>query len=399
MIIRPRYFPVLLAMTLLAIGAVARADDATTQPQPAVSPDAKALLSQVRLAYYKARPLQITGTINGDFDIDGQAHKEKGEFAGAIAPDGKFRDDMKDDTLLGYTGKSVYLFLSDQNKYAVTDAPSGAVNLDTIDSDVADALRQQDYSLALAFSPDAANEIVSTAVSIQKSPDTVIDSVSYPTLQVAQKDSDVTLVFDPKTYLLDRQIVDVTRRAKAAGSKEIKVATYTIDFTSTVPASLDDAQFAWAPPAGSQELQEDQSMVGKTVPAFELSDLNGKKVTSASLKGTVYVLDFWATSCAPCVASLPSMDDLNQEMHSKGVTIFAVNEQEDADTVKKFIDDKKLTLPVLLDSDGKVFDSFNGEAIPLTVIVGKDGKVRKGYLGMGYEKEIRQELEAALQEK
>jgi peroxiredoxin len=93
------------------------------------------------------------------------------------------------------------------------------------------------------------------------------------------------------------------------------------------------------------------------------------------------------------------MDDLNQEMHSKGVTIFAVNEQEDADTVKKFIDDKKLTLPVLLDSDGKVFDSFNGEAIPLTVIVGKDGKVRKGYLGMGYEKEIRQELEAALQEK
>ena len=132
----------------------------------------------------------------------------------------------------------------------------------------------------------------------------------------------------------------------------MKTALYTIDFTNTVPDKLDDQQFAWAPPAGAQEMgRGTQSIEGQPAPAFELSDLSGAKVNSKSLKGTIYILDFWATWCGPCVASLPHLDDLNTEYGPQGVKMFAVNEQEEKAAVKKFMDDKKLKIPVLLDTD------------------------------------------------
>ncbi len=125
--------------------------------------------------------------------------------------------------------------------------------------------------------------------------------------------------------------------------------------------------------------------------------MDGNSVTAQSLKGSVYVLDFWATWCGPCVASLPHLDALYKEFKGKGVKFFAVNEQEDKSTVAKFVADTKLSIPVLMDSDGKVGDVFDPDAmIPLTVVVGKDGKVIKaGHMG-GVEDQLRPILTEAL---
>ena len=78
-------------------------------------------------------------------------------------------------------------------------------------------------------------------------------------------------------------------------------------------------------------------------------------------------------------------------------TFFAVNVAEDKDTIQKFVNGTKLSIPVLLDSDSKVTDAYDSAgAIPFTVVVGKDGTVLKaGFVG-GNEEQIRPIIESAL---
>ena len=58
-----------------------------------------------------------------------------------------------------------------------------------------------------------------------------------------------------------------------------------------------------------QELQKhlQETMINKDIELFAMEDLNGKKVDLSKMKGKIIVLDFWATWCAPCKASLPGM--------------------------------------------------------------------------------------------
>jgi thiol-disulfide isomerase/thioredoxin len=111
------------------------------------------------------------------------------------------------------------------------------------------------------------------------------------------------------------------------------------------------------------------------------------------------VLDMWATWCPPCRASLPHLDKLYQSVKDKGVNVFAVNLQEEQEDVEKFVKTTKLTVPVLLDKDGAVAQSYKASAIPQTVVIGKDGKVTKVFVGFGGEetaKEMKEAVEKAM---
>jgi peroxiredoxin len=114
---------------------------------------------------------------------------------------------------------------------------------------------------------------------------------------------------------------------------------------------------------------------------FTLSDLGGKKVSLSSFKGKVVFLNFWATWCPPCRAEMPSMERLYQKLKDKGLVILAVDLQEDAKSVRKFVSEHKLTFPVLLDSDGKVGGTYGARSIPTSYIVGRNGNVLGGTIG------------------
>ena len=63
--------------------------------------------------------------------------------------------------------------------------------------------------------------------------------------------------------------------------------------------------------------------------------------------------------------------------------MLAVNQQEAVAVVQKFIESKNLTLPVVLDSKGDVGKKYKVEGIPQTVVIGKDGKIKKVIIGFG----------------
>jgi peroxiredoxin len=114
---------------------------------------------------------------------------------------------------------------------------------------------------------------------------------------------------------------------------------------------------------------------------FTLSDLSGKKVSLSQYRGKLVFLNFWATWCPPCRAEMPAMERLYQKLKGQGLVVLAVDLQEDAKSVQKFVDEHKLTFPILLDSDGRVGATYGARSIPTTYIIGRDGGALGGTVG------------------
>ncbi len=148
-----------------------------------------------------------------------------------------------------------------------------------------------------------------------------------------------------------------------------------------------------------------ESLEGQAAPDVSFASLvDGKEaaeVKLSSLKGSVVVLDYWATWCPPCRKSLPHLDELSQDkdLAAKGLKVFAVNSKEPAGKVAPFIAKAGYKFNVLLDTAGDFGTKYLVSGIPTTVVVGRDGKVAKAFVGFDEEespKMLKQAVEEAL---
>lgn len=112
-----------------------------------------------------------------------------------------------------------------------------------------------------------------------------------------------------------------------------------------------------------------------SAPTFTLPDLTGKKIRLKDSQGKLVLLNFFATWCGPCREEMPSMERLYHTLQEKGLIILAVNIQESAKTVRPFIQELKLSFPVLLDSTGSVSREYGIRALPVSFLVGRDGNI------------------------
>jgi thiol-disulfide isomerase/thioredoxin len=405
---------VFVAAAALAVVTLSRSNgQATTRPTLTISPQTRQLLDQVRDAYASVKTLAVTGSIDGHFDIDGVKHTNTGKFDGVYTSSGLFRSEMQEtssesaattqptaDAVLGNTGEKLYFYLPLKNRYLTATPPPGKVDLDKLGSDMGDVLRNQNLSLALALSGDAASEISQEASAITRADDQKIEGQSYPTLTVLYPRYDIALSIDPQTHLLRRAVADLSKNARLQGAQNVKTASLTIDYKNVPSASVDPGAFVWSPPPGAQLIAPESSaanLEGKPLLPFTLPGLDGKQVNSQSFVGSVVVLDFWATWCPTCIATLPELDGIYKNFKNQGVKVFAVNLQEEKDAVQKFINDTKLSIPVLMDSEGKVLSQYEPEAqLPFTMIIGKDGKVFKAGFLAADEQQMRTMIQDAL---
>jgi peroxiredoxin len=125
-------------------------------------------------------------------------------------------------------------------------------------------------------------------------------------------------------------------------------------------------------------------LLGKGVPApsFSLPGLDGKNVSLADFKGKVVLLNIWATWCAPCIAEMPSMEKLYQELRGEDFELLAVSVDESgAEAVKPFMDKHKLGFPVLLDTIGEIKNLYQATGVPESFIIDKDGIIVEKIIG------------------
>jgi thiol-disulfide isomerase/thioredoxin len=144
---------------------------------------------------------------------------------------------------------------------------------------------------------------------------------------------------------------------------------------------------------------ESISLIGKLAPDVEGELLDGSKFSlKESYAKNVVLLDFWATWCGYCVEELPILMKLADEFKDKGVVLYAVDQEEDAETIRKFLQEKDWKLNVVLDTDGKHVSAYRVNGIPQLVIIGRDGNVHQVHVGFAPELEqlLRTELNAIL---
>lgn len=129
---------------------------------------------------------------------------------------------------------------------------------------------------------------------------------------------------------------------------------------------------------------EDHALVGQPAPPFAVRTLDGNRAASRDAKGSVLVLDFWATWCPPCVRALPVLKDTVdsfQDSETK-VHLVAMNIREDKRTIKRFLEDQGLQdLNVGLDAHGDVAEAYLVKGIPQSVVIDPNGMVTAVHVG------------------
>ena len=115
-------------------------------------------------------------------------------------------------------------------------------------------------------------------------------------------------------------------------------------------------------------------------PDFELESLNGDSVRLADLLGKeVVLIDFWATFCEPCLASMPHLDELYRKYKERGFTVLGVSIDgpESLAEVRSAVGKLGVTFPILLDRETRVVALYNPKtSAPYSVLIGRDGRIR-----------------------
>ena len=172
----------------------------------------------------------------------------------------------------------------------------------------------------------------------------------------------------------------------------------TTSFKYLVLALISVAVYVSCAPNGGGEAS---NLLNKPAKDFSLQTIDGGSVKVSDYKGNVLVIDFWATWCPPCRQSLPNLDRLSNDpaLAKRGLKVLAVNSQEAPATIKDFLNTNHYTFPVALDTDGAAERLYDVSGLPTTLLVGRDGAVKKLWVGFdpaSTEAELSTAIESAL---
>lgn len=123
--------------------------------------------------------------------------------------------------------------------------------------------------------------------------------------------------------------------------------------------------------------------IDKPAPDFTLKSLGGKNLKLSEYAGDVVMLNFWASWCGPCRKEMPLLNDLHKKYESLGFVILGVNVEQELKLAKSFLKETPVSFPIVFDSSNQVSQAYDVIAMPTTVMIDRNGKVR--YLHKGYK--------------
>jgi peroxiredoxin/outer membrane lipoprotein-sorting protein len=390
--------PALAALLVLTLAGAVRAEPA---------PDARAALQKVSDRYRALSSYDFEGVMNIHVS-GGMDQRLDVPLVAAADRAGRLRLDVRHPQMGGLVvsdGKQITTYVYSLNQYAQRPAEaavdSGGMPRPPQNSPIARYFDLQQTLRSAAITGEQRLAVGGTPMDCW-----VVQCDMTPPQALAADSSaraSATFWVDKARSLVLRDSTNV-RLHNATTGADIVMDQVTSFAVVRVDESLPDSLFAFDPPAQATLVQTfgppppgetPSELVGKPAPPFTLKGVKGSTVSLTSYKGKVVMLDFWATWCRPCRIELPHVEKVYQDLKAKGLVVFAVNFAEDAATVRGFLAQNPLTLPVLLDEKGEVGQRYQATAIPTLVVIGKDGKVSSYFQGVREEDVLRKALAKA----
>ena len=122
---------------------------------------------------------------------------------------------------------------------------------------------------------------------------------------------------------------------------------------------------------------------GQPAPDFALKSSTGENLCLSEYRGDVVMINFWATCCGPCRQEMPLLDELYSRYQRVGFNLLGVNIDDDSRRAMRMIEELGVSFPVLFDARKEVSELYEVDAMPVTVLIDREGTVR--YVHHGYK--------------
>lgn len=141
-------------------------------------------------------------------------------------------------------------------------------------------------------------------------------------------------------------------------------------------------------------------LIGQAAPDFALKTSTGDNLRLSEYRGDVVMINFWATWCGPCRQEMPLLDELYSRYQRVGFSLLGVNIDDDSAKAMNMVSELGVSFPVLFDARKEVSKLYSVDAMPVTVLVDREGNVRHVHQGYkpGYEEKYLDEIRSLLRE-
>jgi cytochrome c biogenesis protein CcmG, thiol:disulfide interchange protein DsbE len=122
---------------------------------------------------------------------------------------------------------------------------------------------------------------------------------------------------------------------------------------------------------------------GELAPVLDLATLDGARITAEELRGSVVVVNFWATWCRPCRIEMPWLQTLHDRYADEGLVVLGLSTDAGGrGPVERLLAERGITYPVAM-ADRRTIQDFGGiRGIPTTFIIDRDGVIRHRVVGL-----------------
>jgi peroxiredoxin len=140
--------------------------------------------------------------------------------------------------------------------------------------------------------------------------------------------------------------------------------------------------------------------LGEKAPDFTLKTLSGENLNLVEQRGSIIVINFWASWCGPCRTEMPILQEFHNQYQDLGVSVWGVNVEQENQAGLNYIRELGVDFPIFFDASNDVSANYDVEAMPTTVIIDRHGKVRSVFRGYqkGYEKKYAKVIKQLIRE-
>lgn len=141
-------------------------------------------------------------------------------------------------------------------------------------------------------------------------------------------------------------------------------------------------------------------LTGQVAPDFALKSSTGDNLRLSEYRGDVVMVNFWATWCGPCRQEMPLLDELYSRYERVGFSLLGVNIDDDSRKAMNMVSELGVSFPVLFDARKEVSKLYEVEAMPVTVLIDREGTIRYVHHGYkpGYEDKYLDQIRSLLRE-